>query len=182
MKKIKYLVPILGLLCSFNAHALNDIKTAETTINFSVKILQKQCKVSFGPSDDGKTINVGRLFKKHGSEGALIPLRFKFSECQGAEFIESISFTRDVFGSGHTVQDKHITTQMNGNPSTVKIFLYNDQSKSSPFTSKDFGSVGHKITGEWIDVCFVQAVIPKNVQLPEKGDFIAQAEFTITYL
>ena len=171
----------LGIVCSTHVYALEDQKSASATISFQVDILRKQCNVSVNPLV-GDSVSVGKLLRKAGTMSQRIPLKFKFTECKGAIAVENIAFIRDIYGEGHVGQEKYVSTQMNGQVSPVRIYLYSDATSTNPFNSINFGSAGRPITENWIDVCYIQAKIPLDQSLPEKGDFSGTAEFLVSYL
>lgn len=173
---------VLGLANSSCVYALDDTRYASVQFNFSVEVLQKNCKVAISPVDGTNNVDVGTLFKQVGSVGPIVPLKFRFSDCKGADAIESISYSRDMNGQGHVENMPYVSTLMDSKPSSVRIYLYKDAMATLPFTPINFGTSGQKITNEWVDICYIQAKIPNNQTLPDAGVFTGQALFTITYL
>lgn len=180
---------LIFIFCAFSysvTYAIEpDLRSASAQVKFEVDILQKNCTVTFTPWA-GDAVDVGRVFKQTGAVGPIIPLKFHFKNCNaGAQAIESIRYSQDLNGTGHNDAKPYISTQINGKPSSIRIYMYNDENASIPFSGKTFGTNGQNITPDGVEVCFVQAKMPDQESLlPKQGEihFVGQAQFTITYI
>lgn len=163
-----------------------DVQTTDPlTVTFKVKVKKKQCVVDVkAGASVHNPIDLGKIKKKIGATTNIIPLEFKFHSCDGAKVVESITYSRDLFGQGHQDKSPFITTQFtdDNSMSPVRIYLYENQDGTVPFKTKNFGAIGHQINEtEWVSVSFIQAKIPEGSNLSKKGNFKGAAQFSITY-
>lgn len=181
-KKILTCVAFFGVTYAQSTFAiLPDLRSTSVDLTFKVEIKKKQCVVSVDNMTPNKPLDLGKIQKKVGQKGAVIPLRFQFTKCDGPQHVQSIEYTRDMRGSGHSDSKPYVTTNF---PDDVRVYLYRDERATMPFNGKSFGHDGWKITNDWVDVCYLQAQILEGSKLPEtlKGDFVGEAQFTVTYL
>lgn len=161
---------------------LNEIMPpAVTDINFYVTVQQPSCKIEVGQTIVGQdSIFLGKISNRKDTLGPVIPVNFRFSECQ-SQYINKVEYSADVGydpNSGSTqggASSGFVSTKI----PEVKVYLWSDPAGQQKFTVKDFGDPGLQIDNNWVPICYAQAIVSDDVA--KASSFEATAQFTITY-
>ena len=177
MKKTFIATSVLGLMAVGTATAAGN-ETVNVTFVGEVKDLT--CTVQVGGPNN--VVNLGMLDAVKGAKGTVVPVMFRFSDCDQNTKLESIvlSGAQNGNGGGEDLDNGVLGTDRNN--VTVKIMKTTDgKFDKDPVSYKDNKQVGMDLTaGGAATPYYAQLQAdPKNAPMP--GTVNSNAFFTVVY-